>query len=401
MKNKGTIDIIREESSGKKFNIGSLRLKKNQTQEDQNEPLRLRNGAAVTEDFAKKILDKFSDKIKDRTGIDVSNVSKIGSGSQGVAFSTGKVVVKVTADAKEARACYKLKGYDSEYLVKIGDVFQIDQSGSFCIIQEHLTPISGSDGKEFDDSLKKTKFHNLLPFASYDLDNLISAMKEYFNLEVKKRFKDDTDSNEAKEYYQSFVDAWGVLKNKFHIDKIHQSLMDVGIHFHDYHSGNLMMRGNEYVLIDPGLSKVTNGEDPPILESMKKNNRLTESRIRFIVNEEIEYELIRRMICEVIESDVDEIKTGIHVDQQSSDDVSVIRQGLLNLQNAHDHDEVMSIIKSIKGPVMKASENDRRIAGMKVDLMSLYRGQITPGKKEYFDVLRSIASRLPKRSKND
>ncbi len=57
------------------------------------------------------------------------------------------------------------------------------------------------------------------------------------------------------------------LLKKFNVDKMITELRQLGIGFSDFHAGNVMKRGSQYVINDIGRSRSKGGE-PPVLEKM-------------------------------------------------------------------------------------------------------------------------------------
>lgn len=77
----------------------------------------------------------------------------------------------------------------------------------------------------------------------------------------QKNREQESVERQLAEFLKEFEDGM----RHFQMDKIIPQLRKIGIKFGDFHSGNLMKRGDQYVINDLGRSKSA-GQEPPVLE---------------------------------------------------------------------------------------------------------------------------------------
>ncbi len=207
-------------------------------------------------DQATKYFAKFGDLLK-KNGVDVTGSKELGQGSYGVAMSVryrGKpAVLKLTMDHTEAKTSNHLKGKKTKHIVNIYEVFRFPNPPGmggknvyFGIVQEQLSRMSEQDETDFEelvDFLEKAQVGTTL------FDGDIRAMR----LRVVSKL--------GKYPARRFDE----LVSYFKFDKILREIVDNRVLFIDYHSGNLMKRGSEFVVIDLGQSR-SPGVEPPVLE---------------------------------------------------------------------------------------------------------------------------------------
>lgn len=173
----------------------------------------------------------------------------LGKGNHGVAFSLpdGRVL-KLTDDISEARSSYHIKGKHLKHVVRIDDVFQLPGSKRFLIVQERLKPMSDAESQDFFDvaqMLQAAKVGQALLDGDYP--RIVRKVEHLYGEDEATAF-DDT-------------------MRQFQMPQILRELHTNGIEFLDFHPGNLMKRGTDYVVIDLGLSR-SPGKDPPVLEDL-------------------------------------------------------------------------------------------------------------------------------------
>jgi predicted unusual protein kinase regulating ubiquinone biosynthesis (AarF/ABC1/UbiB family) len=101
---------------------------------------------------------------------------------------------------------------------------------------------------------------------------------------VRKKFRDDLGSDEAKAYASDINQKWNVLVTRFGLRDMFNVLTELGIDFHDYHAGNMMLREDgTLVLIDLGMSKV---KSPGKIDTISER-KLTENHLKKIIKEEL------------------------------------------------------------------------------------------------------------------
>lgn len=155
--------------------------------------------------------DEILNKKLGKLGLAVTKL--LGSGSWGDAFllSNGNVL-KITKDKTEAQSAAYLKGKNLKYVYHVFDVFKFKNTSKiYFIVQERLSKLS----KDLNSSI------------------------EWMTTEVPR----------LKEFMQSTEkDVHDISTGLYELNKL-------GIAFYDVHPGNIMMRGNDYVIIDIGQSK--------------------------------------------------------------------------------------------------------------------------------------------------
>jgi hypothetical protein len=191
-----------------------------------------------------------------RRGVTLSKRTGIGGGDNGMAYEAqynGKsVILKLTKDPTEARASNHIKGKNSKHIVHIYDVFRFPDISAYGIVEERLSPMS-------DDEERKFSIMDTLIVKSGALAN----MKEGdWNGIVKK----------VKKYDSSLLPGFLSFAERFQLKEILDELKANRIKYDDLHSGNVMKRGSDYVVIDLGSRSESPGSEPPIAEVKLKMN---------------------------------------------------------------------------------------------------------------------------------
>lgn len=164
-------------------------------------------------------------------------------GGVGVAYPSGKFIVKFTSDNKEAGAAAIMKGYDSPNMAKIFDVKRLasyeykgNRKTLFAIVQERLnTDIS--------------KRHRVAGQAIYDyMDNnpglLRSSIDKILHIIIEflpPKYKKDQST---------------ILLIKQMIGYIKKIQDDRGFLTQDTHGGNIALKGREPAFFDMGRSTI-------------------------------------------------------------------------------------------------------------------------------------------------
>lgn len=177
----------------------------------------------------------------------------IGEGHVGHAFElAGKpnVIVKVTDDVNEAQSSYRVQKYGKNlrHVVRIYDVRKIPGGTSprvpddtYVITQERLQPLSDEG------------------------DRLVTAATRVLRLD--NRFALPAVRDQAVRMLRDKLggQAEGVihLLDSIQYFETMEELKSIGVRFKDYHAGNVMMRGQDFVVLDLGVSKVQGGTEPP------------------------------------------------------------------------------------------------------------------------------------------
>lgn len=215
--------------------------------------------------------------LNSRWKINVGTLKRLGSGMEGIAFDMGQGrVLKITADEGEAKTSFGLKSKtDLKYVVKIFDVFRFKNTAGinhpvFGLVTERLSPLSSTEAKEFDyvteeAEVQMGKQHYLDVLYEGDWDKLVSEMRLAFEKDIAKESGLPAGNPRLARVLQARMDRYIPVYEKYKIPEMMKELRGAGIKFADYHSGNLMKRGAQYVINDIGRSKTTSAAEPPTL----------------------------------------------------------------------------------------------------------------------------------------
>lgn len=183
-----------------------------------------------------------------KVGINVSdNAPVIGKGTglrgrMGIAYDLGSTVLKITADRSEANACVRIKGKKLDNVYEIYDVYELDSYHTFAIHQEKLKPTEPQIQETWGAVIK-----TLNERGSESLETCLEMLK--FNYNYYFKF-----SKLNPKFFELLVKAFKDVFNGL------QELKANGIIFTDFNVGNVLKRGNDYVIIDIGASK--SGQKP-------------------------------------------------------------------------------------------------------------------------------------------
>lgn len=200
-----------------------------------------------------------------KKGVDLDKISKLGNGQMGIAWDMGdgKRVFKITTDREEALSCMHLKGKSLKHVAKIFEVYRFPDpeqvaggAGIYGIIEEKLQPLDHSEKIEF--GWLSRMLHEIHP----DHNAIAEAMWKGDTAEMTKILS-NADENVVKPNITKVIFKF---INKYKLYDMIDELKRMRINFIDYHEGNLMKRGGEYVINDIGRS-LSPGGDPPMLES--------------------------------------------------------------------------------------------------------------------------------------
>lgn len=239
-------------------------------------------GGKADDKLGRELISTFHNLMKTKRNLNVSSdVPSLGTGTRGTAYDIGNgQVLKITNDQNEAIASNKLKDLKFKHIVRIDDVFQFGSTPYFGILQEKLKKVSAADKEKINNSLTDTLFPVMLKLSNYDWNAT--------TLRVLEHIREKTSVMTYKEshrYLNKVGKSWRLLVDKYQIKDMVNELKSAGIHFHDYHAGNIMLRDNgTHVLIDIGYSKVNSGKDPDILERLIREiaDSLTEAKADMI-----------------------------------------------------------------------------------------------------------------------
>lgn len=230
-------------------------------------------------------------------GVDVTRVDSmpvLGTGTRGTALDMGGgKVLKVTNDAMEAKAASVMVGKNVGHIVQFYGVVQLADTGMFAITQEKLAPLSGSDGDAFNKALVGTALPLWIRRAGGSWDKVKEMTQQHIRDQVKKKFATNMNSPDAQAYLRGVNEQWNMLVKTYGIRDMFQTLTENGIDFHDYQAANMMKRGDQFVLIDLGLSKIrANGNITTVAESKRRihtNMRIRIGQLRQVIREEVSH----------------------------------------------------------------------------------------------------------------
>lgn len=230
--------------------------------------------AAVTPDIARELIQKFP-KGMAKMGISATKADSLqpmGIGTHGVALDLGNRVLKITNDAQEAAVANILKGKNLPNIVDFYSVWSFGDTGYFGITQEKLLSLPKDVSKKFNNALVATGLPVWLRTSSGDWNKIKEKVKNYIIRQVKKKFPENYNSKEAREFVNSVNNQWNLLVKEYKIRDLVNTLNNLGIDFHDYHAGNMMKRPDgTLVLIDLGISKITGS--PGTVETIEERLR--------------------------------------------------------------------------------------------------------------------------------
>lgn len=219
--------------------------------------------------------------------IDVEKLHALGNGEMGIAYDMGGgKVLKVTTDAAEAKSSNLIKGRNLTHVVRIDDVFRFGKSVAkeplYGIVQEKLTPLSDAEKGEFRHAIAFVRENGQLleMLATRNWDDFTKAIyalayddaENEISADARDR-GDQVDRNSPLFQRQAKRSAENMQRfvisrlQQFGVREMSRELQSVGIQFADYHEGNLMKRGGQFVITDLGASK-SKGPEPDVFEGI-------------------------------------------------------------------------------------------------------------------------------------
>jgi cytidyltransferase-like protein len=238
-----------------------------------------------------EILAQNADVIQRARGIDVTNAKILGNGQMGVAFEVpGNRVLKLTTDHEEAKTAAYLKGKSKDHIAKFFDVFGLKatkDSGHpvYCVLEEKLVPLDENEQREFNDFainyLRSNEVVNTTATKPFKdvwekvrevvINDVMRDLGLSREIDVSKQPGHDMAPgvvkrvNRAQGLIVKTLEELKEIVQKYQIDKMVDELREMNIQFADFHGGNVMKRGQNYVINDLGKSK-SPGVEPPQIE---------------------------------------------------------------------------------------------------------------------------------------
>lgn len=181
------------------------------------------------------------EKTLSRYDIDLGSIRFLGKGDNGAAYDVGNgKVMKITLDQTEAESAKSIVGRKFENIHEIFAVLKLGDTGKYFILQENLTQLSKAE---------KSKLSKL--FDAVTLEDAARMSNTWDGMIAASHKNVDEFENGDQKMHAQVERAYEALK-AFHVDKMVAQLNEAGIRFFDFHPGNVMKRGNSFVLIDLG-----------------------------------------------------------------------------------------------------------------------------------------------------
>lgn len=262
-----------------------------------------------------------NEKALAKYGIKATGLKKLGSGQDGIAYDLGgDKVLKITTDVPEAQAANTIreKGRNLKHVVHVDHVFRFRPqtvyrgADLYGIVEEKLSALSQQEKDEFGkissfwlDPDYKNITRKSIQDGNYPalLDAIKDVLKQLaaegngwsmgesvFQPGASKSAttaparsvktvaaskppeRPSTTATQNPSQQQNTIDAQisyiDKTLRKFKIPEMFKDLRTLGITFSDYHEGNVMKRGSEYVINDLGRSEGGLAQDIPDLEEI-------------------------------------------------------------------------------------------------------------------------------------
>lgn len=256
--------------------------------------------------------------------IDSKRLQRLGAGEDGIAFDMGgDHVFKITTDQGEARSSMAVKGKQLNHVVKVFDVFQFGAGQNdkttkgefFGIVLEHLQKLTPQEAGDFDQATRWIRDKNVMAsLPTADWNSICNKIKETIQRHLAAQYgipggelsntsgqqfantvpgklggQSDADTNPLQTAPANRTGAGGGQKQRkkeayeadvaktytetvnslvrFQVPLVLRDLKTCNVKFYDFHSGNMMKRGTNYVITDLGRSE-SGGARPPVLEKI-------------------------------------------------------------------------------------------------------------------------------------
>jgi hypothetical protein len=161
-------------------------------------------------------------------------------GTKGVAFSLANGnVLKVTLDKTEAYATKHIEGKKLKNVYQVFEVFKFGKTDFYGVHEEKCLPLKpGNESYWLRNGLPELDFRGYVNGRVTNVDERISAF-------LKRALSASTKGFDTELVRKGLQDVVAGV----------DQLADNGIKFYDVHSGNIMRRGNDLVLIDIGQAQ--------------------------------------------------------------------------------------------------------------------------------------------------
>lgn len=210
----------------------------------------------------------------------------------GVAYDVGGKVLKVTKDAREAKASAIVAGKNLPNIVKVYDIWKFPGVEWYGLIIEKLTPLSKEEEKQLTQAVIDTKFPVLLHQSGDDWNKAMQELaRQTMRTATKQAYVQFPEADPAKggagirdERVKQFVSNmanktvadFNKLTKDYNMLQLFKSLKQLGIQYYDFHGGNYGRRADgTLVLFDLGRS-ISKGAMP---KELVERLRLLEVRL--------------------------------------------------------------------------------------------------------------------------
>lgn len=232
-----------------------------------------------------KLIQAFGDKLA-KKGINVKSLKKLGVGTMGVAYDMGDRVLKITKDAREAKASSIVAGKTIPNIVQVYDIWKFPGVDWYGLIIEKLTPLSKEEENQLTQAVINTKFPMLLHQAGDDWNKAMQMLaQQSMQGLVQQAYTQFPNANPSTggqglndPQVQQFVRAGATktiqdfnrITKDYKMRSLFKSLKSLGVQYYDFHGGNYGRRADgTLVLFDLGRS-ISKGAMPAELTERLK-----------------------------------------------------------------------------------------------------------------------------------
>lgn len=234
---------------------------------------------------AQKLLRAFADKLSKR-GVNVNSLKKLGVGTMGVAYDMGDKVLKITKDAREAKASSIVAGKTIPNIVQVYDIWKFPGVDWYGLIIEKLAPLSKEEEQQLTQAVINTKFPVFLHQAGDDWNKAMQMLaQQSMQKLVQQAYQQFPDANPSaggqglndprvQQYVRTgamkTIQDFDRITKEYKMRSLFKSLKSLGVQYYDFHGGNYGRRADgTLVLFDLGRS-ISKGAMPAELAERLK-----------------------------------------------------------------------------------------------------------------------------------
>lgn len=234
---------------------------------------------------ADAVMDRVSEQLAARKGIVTTKLRYLGAGQMGAAYDMGDGrVLKVTTDESEAKTAFGLLGKQLKHVNTFHDVFKFptdagktlgDTETYYGIIQDKLEPLEKEEARRYDEAMRAVFSMEkeddpegvVKSLATQGWDQFVIAFEAAITREVQTETQNTAFTPVVRKAVAKRMQYFRSIWEEYQMPEIVRDLRSMGVQFADFHSGNVMKRGDTYVINDLGKSKSPAQADPPMLET--------------------------------------------------------------------------------------------------------------------------------------